>query len=75
MRQTLVTIDAIFEIGLSGEIKEPYNTAIRIMNQSKKPILAIDVPSGLDATMGNILGICVKAKKTVTFGFTQGRVY
>ena len=45
------------------------------MNKSGKPILAIDISSGLDATTGNILGICIKAKKTVTFGFTQGRVY
>jgi len=64
-------IDAIFGIGLSGEIKEPYRTAVEVMNQSKKPILAIDMPSGLDATTGNILGICINAKKTVTFGLPK----
>jgi len=64
-------IDAIFGIGLSGEIKEPYITIIKAMNESGKPILAIDVPSGLDATTGNILGACIKAKKTVTFGLPK----
>ena len=37
------------------------------MNQSKKPNLVIDVPSGLDTTEGKVLGVCVKAAKTVTF--------
>ena len=64
-------IDAIFGIGLSGEIKEPYSRVIRAMNESKKAILAIDAPSGLDTNTGNILGICTKAKKTVTFGLPK----
>ena len=64
-------IDAIFGIGLSGEIKEPYRSIIKVMNKSKKPILAIDVPSGLDATEGKVLGVCVKATKTVTFALPK----
>jgi len=64
-------IDAIFGIGLSGEIEKPYSTAIRTMNQSKKSILAVDIPSGLDATTGNILGTCIKSEKTVTFGLPK----
>lgn len=71
LRKAQLLVDAIFGIGLSGEIKEPYRTAIEVMNQSKKPILAIDIPSGLDATTGNIFGICIKAKKTVTFGLPK----
>jgi hydroxyethylthiazole kinase-like uncharacterized protein yjeF len=64
-------VDAIFGIGLSAEIKEPHRAVIMAMNESKKPILAIDVPSGLDATAGDILGICVRASKTVTFGLPK----
>jgi len=60
-------IDAIFGVGLSGEVGEPYRGSIDLMNQSKVSILAIDVPSGLDATSGKILGVCVAAKKTITF--------
>ena len=71
LRKVSLIIDAIFGIGLSGEIKEPYITIIKAMNESGKPILAIDVPSGLDVTTGNILGACIKAKKTVTFGLPK----
>ncbi|MCK4519042.1 MAG: NAD(P)H-hydrate epimerase [Candidatus Omnitrophica bacterium] len=71
LKNTQLIIDAIFGIGLSGEVKEPYDIAIRLINQSNKPILAIDVPSGLDADTGSILGVCIKAKKTVTFGLPK----
>ena len=71
LKNAQLIIDAIFGIGLSGEIKGHYSMVIRAMNQSKKSILAIDVPSGLDATTGNILGICIKAKRTVTFGLPK----
>ena len=71
LKDAQLIVDAIFGIGLSGEIKEPYGIAIKLMNRSKKPILAIDVPSGLDADTGSMLGICVKAEKTVTFGLPK----
>ena len=64
-------IDAIFGIGLSGEIKEPYSAVIEKMNQSGKPILAVDAPSGLDAATGDIFRVCIKAKKTVTFALPK----
>ena len=60
-------IDAIFGIGLLGEVKEPYRSIIDLMNQSKKPILALDIPSGLNATTGKVVGACIKAARTVTF--------
>lgn len=43
-------IDALLGIGASGELREPYATLIREMNASGKPILSVDVPSGLGAT-------------------------
>ncbi|KPJ68601.1 hypothetical protein AMJ44_06250 [candidate division WOR-1 bacterium DG_54_3] len=60
-------IDAIFGIGLSSEVREPYAGIIEYLNRSKKPILCVDVPSGLDADSGKILGKTVKANRTVTF--------
>ena len=76
LKEAQLLIDAIFGIGLSAEIKEPYRSVIDLMNQSGKPILALDVPSGLDATDGKVLGVCIKAAKTITFaipktGFTK----
>ncbi|MCF7886858.1 MAG: NAD(P)H-hydrate epimerase [Candidatus Omnitrophica bacterium] len=62
-----LVIDAIFGIGISGKIREPYSTIIEIINKNKDKILALDIPSGLDATEGFSLGSCIKADKTVTF--------
>lgn len=71
LKKAELLIDALFGIGLSWEVKEPYKTVINLINQSGKPILALDVPSGLDATEGNVLGVCVKATKTITFALPK----
>ena len=64
-------IDAIFGVGLNREIKDPFYSVIAAMNQSKKKIIAVDTPSGLDCTTGKIYGICIKARQTVTFSFVK----
>lgn len=60
-------IDSIFGIGLSREVKGIYRKVIEIINNASKYVLAIDVPSGLDANTGELFGCSVKANKTVTF--------
>jgi NAD(P)H-hydrate epimerase len=60
-------IDAIFGIGLKSEVRSPIADVIDFLNRSKIPILAVDVPSGLDADTGKVLGTAIRAKKTVTF--------
>lgn len=60
-------IDAIFGIGISGKVKKPYSEIIKIINESRKKVLAVDLPSGLDADKGILLGSCIRADKTVTF--------
>ncbi len=45
-----VIVDALLGIGAAGELREPYATLIREMNASGKPILSVDVPSGLGAS-------------------------
>ncbi len=59
-------IDAIFGIGLKGKVKGPTKDIIKDLNKCGIPILSVDVPSGLDADTGEVLGDAVKAKKTVT---------
>ncbi|MFH1227173.1 MAG: NAD(P)H-hydrate epimerase [Planctomycetota bacterium] len=59
-------IDAIFGVGLAREVLPPYSEIVRAINNSGLPIVAIDIPSGLDADTGRPLGIAVKAKLTVT---------
>jgi hydroxyethylthiazole kinase-like uncharacterized protein yjeF len=60
-------IDAIFGTGLAREVGDPEKRIIQMINDSGKPVLAVDVPSGLDAANGKVLGACIKATKTVTF--------
>ncbi|HOX54674.1 MAG: NAD(P)H-hydrate epimerase [Candidatus Omnitrophica bacterium] len=62
-----MVIDAIFGVGLKGEVKEPAKTIINFLNRSRKVVVSVDVPSGLDATSGLVLGACVKASSTVSF--------
>ncbi len=59
-------IDALLGTGTKGEIRGMYADIINLINKSRKPDVAVDVPSGLDADTGKPLGICIKAKITVT---------
>jgi NAD(P)H-hydrate epimerase len=71
LRRASLIIDAIFGIGLNGEVPSDIAELIRIINASKKPILSIDIPSGLNADTGEIMGECVNATKTVTLGLPK----
>ena len=70
-----VIVDALLGTGISGEIKPDYSAAIKQMNLSQVPVLAVDIPSGLDADTGMPHGVVVSADVTVTFiGMKQGLV-
>ncbi len=62
-----VLVDALLGTGVSGEVREPYASAIRAMNDSPQPVLAVDLPSGLCADTGRVLGQAVSANLTVSF--------
>ncbi len=69
-------VDALLGTGISGEVREPFASAIRSINETDAPVLAVDVPSGLDCDTGEPLGAAVRADRTVTFaalkaGMTQ----
>jgi len=66
-----VIIDAIFGIGLTRDIQSPIKELIAQINSLKKPVLAVDIPSGLDTDSGKPLGITIKARTTVTFGYPK----
>ncbi len=63
-----VVIDALLGIGLREEVREPMRTLIERLNACGKPVVAADIPSGLEADTGKPLGVCVRALLTVTFG-------
>ncbi len=63
-------VDALLGTGFSGTLREPYATAIRLMNLSTGSgarMLAVDVPSGLDVDTGEPAAECIKADVTATF--------
>jgi len=60
-------VDAIFGTGIRGKIKEPYRTAIQVINSSKAFKLSVDIPSGINPDTGEIEDIAVRADMTVTF--------
>jgi len=62
-----VIVDALLGIGLKGEVSASYANAISAINKSDAFVLALDVPSGLDADTGACLGATVGADMTVTF--------
>lgn len=62
-----VIIDAVFGVGLSRKVEGRYRQVIEQMNRMRGTKFAIDIPSGLSATTGCILGCAFKADYTVTF--------
>ncbi len=60
-----VIVDGLLGTGLTGEVREPYASAIKFINQSKLPVVAIDIPSGLSTST------CVRADLTVTMGLPK----
>jgi hydroxyethylthiazole kinase-like uncharacterized protein yjeF len=62
-----VVVDALLGIGIDGPAREPYLSAIDTINHSGKPVLALDIPSGLNADTGNHSSVVVRATATETF--------
>ena len=62
-----LVVDAMFGIGLARPITAPYAEWIAALNGSGMPVLALDVPSGLDADTGYEHGLAVRASHTLTF--------
>jgi NAD(P)H-hydrate epimerase len=67
-------VDAILGTGTRGQVREPIATVIGAV-PSGVPIVAVDLPSGFNADTGEICGVCVRAKETITFAaIKQGLV-
>jgi len=73
----LLIVDAIFGTGLEKAPRPPFEEIVAAVERSGRPVLAIDVPSGLDCDTGKPLGAaCIRATRTITFvaqkiGFAQ----
>ncbi len=71
VKQCEVIIDAIFGIGLNTELRGSALDAVRLINNSTARVVAADIPSGVEADTGRILGDAVKADITVTFSYAK----
>ena len=66
-----IVVDALFGIGLSRQIQGEYAEIVKEMNRRKGFKLSVDVPSGIHASTGRIMGEAVRADLTVTFGWAK----
>ncbi len=64
-------IDAILGTGLNSNVRGFFKDIIDWMNDSKREIFSIDIPSGLDSDTGKPLGVCIQASATATFAFAK----
>lgn len=62
-----LVVDALLGTGLDRPVEEPYRAAVKAVRAVGSPVLAVDVPSGLDCDTGRALGEAVRADVTVTF--------
>ncbi|MBQ2940659.1 MAG: NAD(P)H-hydrate dehydratase [Clostridia bacterium] len=72
---TDLIVDALFGTGLSRNIEGDAEKLISYMNEKEAFKLAVDIPSGVNADTGGIIGCAFKADKTVTFGFLKAGLY
>ena len=71
LKQCHVIIDAMFGIGLNSSLRGQALEAVRLINESQAHVIAADIPSGIEADTGNILGEAVRADVTVTFAHAK----
>ncbi len=68
-----LTMDALLGTGLDRDVKGVYANAIKTINSLQNPVVSLDIPSGLNADTGMVMGNVVNADMTVTFiGLKQG---
>ncbi|TDQ51437.1 NAD(P)H-hydrate dehydratase [Actinorugispora endophytica] len=63
-----IVVDGLVGIGVRGALREPYARLAALAEAVSAPVVAVDLPSGVDADTGAVEGVCVRADVTVTFG-------
>jgi len=71
LMNTDLIVDAIYGTGFRGKMGEKVGRIVEVLNGSGKPIVAVDIPSGLEADTGRVNGPCIQAAHTVTFGLPK----
>ncbi len=71
LEESDLIVDTLLGTGLSKSVREEYSAVIDIMNASDLPIIAVDIPSGVNADTGEVMGNAVVADITVTLGLPK----
>jgi hydroxyethylthiazole kinase-like uncharacterized protein yjeF len=71
MAESDLLVDGIFGTGLRGPVQGFFHEIIEFVNSLGRPVVSLDIPSGLDADNGQVLGTCIRARLTVTFGLAK----
>lgn len=75
LAQSDMIVDALLGTGLSASVSAPYRAAIEAINEASVPVVAVDLPSGIHADTGAVMGAAVRADMTVTFGLPKLGLY
>lgn len=75
LSRAILIVDAVLGTGVSGEVRGSAREAIEAMNRADAPAVAVDIPSGVDADSGAVLGDAVWACATVTFAAAKVGLY
>ncbi len=71
LMNTDLIVDAVYGTGFRGHVEERVGRIFETLNESGRPIVAVDIPSGLEAGAGRVNGPCIRATSTVTFGLPK----
>lgn len=74
-RDAELIVDAIFGVGLHSPVRGVFELAIQLVNGCQKPVVSIDIPSGLDADTGIVHGEAVRATWTITLALPKHGLY
>lgn len=66
-----IIVDGLFGTGFRGSVEEPFSTLIQLANDSRLPIIAIDIPSGLNGETGEVATLAIIASETAFLGLPK----
>lgn len=66
-----IIVDAMLGVGLASPLTGLYAQAVEMINLSGRPVVAVDIPTGIDADTGAVMGAAIKADLTVTMAFLK----
>lgn len=71
LANTSLVVDAMYGTGFRGAVRKNVGEIIEIINKSGKPVVSVDIPSGMEADTGQVNGPCIRAAHTVTFALPK----